>query len=435
MLRSSNEGARCYILAVRDVPGENLTPLYRRGEESRDRIFDGLRLPVRIPGGHVHILLALAVAGLILWIGLGLDLALGSRSIVKLRDEPPGSGESLPKVSIVIAARNEERKIEEALTSILNLDYPNLEIVVVNDRSTDGTGAVLARMAERDRRLRVLTLAELPPGWLGKNYALDRGAAISAGELLLFTDADVVMEPAVLRRAVSYFSEHKLDHLPIMPEIRTPGAVLGSFVVAFSVCFSLFARPWRARSPGSRMSIGVGAFNMVRADVYRAVGGYRAIAMRPDDDLRLGKLLKSSGYRQELLSGTGMIWVEWYSSLRELVEGAEKNAFAVLDYSLPRMAASYAAFLFVFVWPFLSVAVTRGLAQVLSAATSVLILALAWDMAHQQKIKQWYALAFPLSALFFLCISIRSSLVTLYRGGIRWRGTFYSLRELRANKG
>ena len=143
----------------------------------------------------------------------------GNRSIRFLADLPPLAG-PLPRVSIVIPARNEERNLEEALRSVLALDYDNLEIDVVDDRSTDRTGEILDRMAAADPRLRVVHVRELPPGWLGKNHALWLGAAKATGEFLLFTDADIVMEPTALRRAVGAMVADGLDHLTASPEHR-----------------------------------------------------------------------------------------------------------------------------------------------------------------------------------------------------------------------
>ena len=245
----------------------------------------------------------------------GFDMARGNRSTAYLKDAPCYSGPHPPKVSIIIPARNEAKKIAEALQSVLKQDYPNLEFIVLNDRSTDNTATILAGMAARDPRLRVENVSELPAGWLGKNYALHRGAERASGELLLFTDADVVMNPTAVSRAVHYLQANRLDHLAVMPAVHMPTLALRLFCSAFGVFFSAYMRQWKAKDPRSPRFIGVGAFNLVAHDAYRAIGTHQAIAMRPDDDIKLGKLLKKAGYRQELVLGMGMLVVEWYSSL------------------------------------------------------------------------------------------------------------------------
>jgi hypothetical protein len=134
----------------------------------------------------------LAVVTLVLWIGVAASIAVGVRSIRFLRDIPlPGIADRLPRLSVVIAARDEAAAVEQALSSVLLQQYPDFEVVVVDDRSTDGTGAILDRMAEREPRLRVVHVDAVPAGWLGKNHALHLGAQGATGELILFTDADV----------------------------------------------------------------------------------------------------------------------------------------------------------------------------------------------------------------------------------------------------
>ena len=254
-----------------------------------------------------------AIATLAVWIAVGIELVVGNRSIRFLKDVLGEPHPAPPRVSIIVPARNEERNLQEALTSILQQDYADFEVIVVDDRSTDRTGAILDGMAGDNPRLRVVHLTELPPGWLGKNFALYCGAQRASSDLLLFTDADVIMHPSTLRQAVGYMEDHKVDHLAVAPDVRMPGMLLKMFVVAFCIFFSLYARPWKAKDAKSRRFVGIGAFNLVRKDVYRAVGAHEAIAMRPDDDMKLGKLIKRGGYRQEFLFGTGMMHVEWYA--------------------------------------------------------------------------------------------------------------------------
>ena len=381
-----------------------------------------------------HLLFYLAIATLVFFVAFGIDLVAGNRSIRFLKDVPATGNAPGPKVSIIIPARNEERNIQEALRSVLSQDYKNTEIIVIDDRSTDQTAAILDRMAQADPRLRVVHVRELPPGWLGKNHALFYGAQKATGDLLLFTDADVVMHPSTVRKAVGYMVGNQLDHLTITPEVRMPGILLDVFVGAFTVFFSLYARPWKAKDPKSKRFIGIGGFNLVRAPVYRAVGTHRAIAMRPDDDLKLGKLIKHGGYRQELLFGRDTLHVEWYSSLREMIDGLMKNAFAGVNYSILAIVLSSIAQFLLNVWPFLGLFLTHGITRVLNAVVVLLIILICWDNARFHNSRRWYGIGFPISTLLFIYIMWRSMLMTLMNNGIRWRGTHYPLAELRANK-
>lgn len=371
---------------------------------------------------------------LLFFIAFAIESGLGSRRIAHLRDLPT-EGESWPKVSIVIAARNEETKIEEALRSVLAIEYPNLEIVVVNDRSTDSTGLILSTIASTHPRLRIVTLESLPAGWLGKNYALFEGASEATGDLLLFTDADVVFEPTSLRRAVRFLVERKLDFLTASPRIIVRSAPVGMFIATFGLFFAMYARPWRATKPSPKAHVGIGAFILVRSALYHQAGGHEPIRMRPDDDMKLAHHLKKNGGRQDFVFGRDMLSVEWYSTLGEAVRGLEKNSFSGLNYSIALLAAATVVQLILNVWPFVALFLTSGLLLLLNAVIVALILILIAAMCVKSGIgPPWYALAFPFGVILFLYILWRSSLKAVIRGGIQWRDTFYSLAELRANK-
>jgi glycosyltransferase involved in cell wall biosynthesis len=379
-------------------------------------------------------LLYLAIAILFFSASLGIELVLGNRSIVFLKDVSPSKKVPAPKVSVIIPARNEEKKIRKALQSMLAQDYENLQIIVINDRSTDQTGAILGQMAQDDSSLQVVHVEKLPHGWLGKNYALSRGVQRADGDFFLFTDADVVMEQSTVSKAVGYMIDHQVDHIAIAPEVRMPGFLLEMFAATFGIFFSLYTRPWKAKRPKSSRYVGIGAFNLVRADVYRAVGTHQAIAMRPDDDLRLGKLIKMRGYRQEPLFGKHLLHVEWYSSLRELINGLMKNAFAGVDYSIFKVVAASIALFTFNVWPFMGMFLTHGVAQFINFIIVGLIFFLCWDTAQFHGFKRWSGIGFPIVTLLGIYIMWRAMLTTMFNNGIDWRGTHYSLAELKSNK-
>ena len=151
--------------------------------------------------------------------------------------------------------------------------------------------------------------------------------------------------------------ERKVDHVAVIPDVVVPGIALNAFIAAFGVFFSMYARPWKVRDPRSRAHIGVGAFNLIRAQVYRAIGGHAPIAMRPDDDIKLGKLVKKCGFHQDVAIGHGLITVEWYASVGEMIDGLMKNAFAGVDYSLWKVVGASIGLFTMDVWPFLGLVV------------------------------------------------------------------------------
>ncbi len=338
-----------------------------------------------------------------------------------------------PVVSIIVPARNEADSIEEALKSVLALDYPNKEIIVINDRSTDATEDILARLAQEYPELQLITIDRLPSGWLGKNHALQRGAVSASGELLLFTDADIIMQPPLLRRAVSCFLTHRLDHLAIGPSFLTKGVLLNSVISVFLVVFTLYTRPWEVRRARCKGHIGIGAFNLVRASAYRDSGEHYSIALRPDDDMRLGRQLKEQGCRQEVIFGDKAISVEWYGSLREMIIGLEKNSFAGIDYQMTKLIASTVALFAFFIWPFVALLATSGMLW-WGNLLIVILLGLCFRLtAGVVGMSGFYYLGFPFGIAVIIHIMWRSALRILLRGGMEWRETFYALDELREN--
>lgn len=369
---------------------------------------------------------AFTLSSIVMW--------FGNRTIKFLDEIPVTSSAQYPQVSILIAARNEEKNIAEALQSILQLDYPDFEILLVNDRSTDHTGEILEKIARANPILRPLHITALPKGWLGKNHALYRAAQAATGELLLFTDADIVMHPATLRNAVQYLREQRLDHLTASPALKMPGVWLNLFAGFFNMAFFMYAQPWKVKNPHSHKFIGVGAFNLIRAAIYRAIGTHQAIALRPDDDMKLGKLVKQHDGKSEFLHGTRMFRVEWYDSLGAVIQGLEKNIFAGLDYKLwPVIYGTIANFIF-WVWPFSGIFLTTGPAQIINLIIVAIILLIYSYGAGIGKLPRWYGIGVPVAALFFIFLLWNSTLKTLFNRGINWRGTFYPLTELKANR-
>lgn len=372
------------------------------------------------------------------WIGVLVSSAIvlyALRSIRQLAALPlPPADWLLPKVSLIAAARNEERNIEAAVRSLLNLDYPDLEIILVNDRSTDRTGEILQRLATENQRLQVVEISELPAGWLGKNHALQMGADRSRGDWLLFTDADIIFEPSALRRGVYFAATHQIDHFAVAPDCRMQPWLLKVYLIAFMMLFTLFLRTWLVRRPDSTAHVGIGAFNLIRRAVYHGIGGHRPIALRPDDDLKLGKLVKQHGFRQELAYGREMVVVEWYASVWEMVRGLEKNMFSGTDYRLDVVVFSSIALLLFHVLPFVAMWLTPAPACWFFTATAVTYWLLALYAAREMRQPFSAGLGYPLAILLFVFVMCRATMLNLWQGGLQWRGTFYSLRELRKNQ-
>lgn len=354
-------------------------------------------------------------------------LARGLRRIPRLRRAGPAEG----SVTVVVAARNEECGVERGLRSLLAQRQPGLRVVAVDDRSEDRTGAILDRLAAVEPALRVAHVAALPDGWLGKNHALHVGAAQADTEYVVFADADVVMDPDAVSSALFHARENGLDHLAVFPRMVARGALLNATIGVFTVLFALRFRPWDAGDPERGGHVGVGAFNLVRREAYDAAGGHRSIGLRPDDDLRLGRLLKESGGRSAAAYGDHLVRVEWYPSIAALTRGLRKNAFAAAEYR-PWLVAFLVAVLLAFhVWPFVGVWVATGPARALFAGACALAM-LAFDRsAGRFGVRRWTALLYPAGALVVTYAIAAATVRALVTGGVEWRGTVYPLDRLR----
>ena len=347
-----------------------------------------------------------------------------------------------PQVTVIVPARNEEVAIAEALKSILRSDYPRLQVIAVNDRSTDRTGELMAEVASTDPRCTVITVEALPAGWLGKNHAMHVAAeaAINAesdesadnDQLLLFTDGDVIYEPAAIRSAVDYLQSRNLDHLTLLPRM-IPGSFIENSVVSFfglSVAIGLQSHLITTSWPFAYA--GVGAFNLINADLYRRFEGHQRIAMDVLDDIKLGKLAKQHGGRQDFLGAPELLSIRWYHSLWGVITGLEKNGFAALNYSVVRLFMTTLIFFTTMVAPYILAAVLPFDQSMGFVATIVV-----WHVIYGITAARFGGglLQFPMFPIASWLMAIafwRSSWITLRQGGIRWRDSFYALRELRS---
>jgi len=359
------------------------------------------------------------------------EVTTGTRAMTQLKDVPPLAGTSLPKVSVIIPACNEATTIEPALRSVLSLDYPDLEIIVVNDRSTDHTGPAIKKLQQVFPQLELLEISELPENWLGKSHALQTGAANACGEYLLFTDADIQMEKTTLRRAIKHLLDNNLDHLCMFFENSAPGGLLNTLLMEVGGGLLWLFKPWMAKNPESKYFIGVGAFNLVKASAYLAIGGHSSFPMHPIDDIMLGKILKRNNYRQECLLGYGFIQVPWYKSPGQLINGVMKNTFALYNYSISKVIGGVSAVFMLSIFPVWTFFFTSGSTRLLFAAIICVRLCVFALGLHEIGLPVRYA-AWSLISPYFSCyISIKATLTTLINQGISWRGTKYPLAKLK----
>lgn len=362
--------------------------------------------------------------------------AIGLRRVPKLpRISRPLDEE--PLVSVIIAARNEEEAIGRTIDSLARQTYRRLEIIVVNDRSADRTGDIAEQRAGGAfPNIRVVHVETLPEGWLGKNHAMYTGYRHAAGNVLLFTDADVEFHPDAIRSAMGYMRRSGADHISLIPYFVTRSFRLRGFVHFFGATLYLSKPPWRPNDDRqTRDGIGIGAFMLLTRDAYEQIGTHRELKLRPDDDLQLGIRIKRNGLKQRYLIGTGHLCVEWYPSLTAAARGLEKNMFAGIGYSLPALGFVIFAVLLFHVFPYVGVWIPGGWHRAAFAPAILSMLGVyGLYTVRVSNDKPYDLVLLPLFALIYLVVFVRACVLTLARGGIDWRGTFYTLEELRRQR-
>jgi glycosyltransferase involved in cell wall biosynthesis len=369
------------------------------------------------------------------WFSRVVDAGLGMPRVPDLAGpEWAEAKSSSPRVSIIVPARNEEGTIAGVLGALLALDYPNYEVVAVDDRSTDETGARMeeaAAAASALGRLKILHITELPPRWLGKTHAMWRAGLEATGDWLLFTDADVFFRPDTLRRTLAYAESEKADHLVVFPtlEMKSPGERM--MIAFFQTLFAFGHRPWKVADPKAKDHMGVGAFNLIRRQAYARVGTYEALRLEVLDDMKLGKVVKNAGLAQRVVFGDGLLSIHWAKGALGVINNFTKNFFAVMSFEWWRTVATAGALLFLNLMPFVGVWFSSGWGRAGYALALLSMFAIYAGMSLRTRIAPYYFLLHPVSTLLFNYALLRSMVVTLRDGGVTWRGTKYPLDELR----
>jgi glycosyltransferase involved in cell wall biosynthesis len=365
------------------------------------------------------------------WVFYGIRIAYGAMRLPWIKDFAPAADAECPSLSLLFAARDEEEKLPGSLATLAKIDYPLLEIVAVDDRSADATGGLMDKFSAQHPRFQTVHVAELPAGWLGKTHALQQAFEHSSGEWLVFTDADVRFAPDVLRRAVSVARHGGLDHLTLFGDVEMVGFWETVLITFFGLGFNLSTDPARVSDPKSRAYVGVGAFQMLRRSAYEAAGTHRRLAMEVVDDMKLGKIVKQAGFRSGVAVAQDAVVVRWQAGLGNLVRGVTKNFFAGAGYRLSVVAIQLLGLFLMNITPFLGVVFGSGWIRLLSGIAVAVALIFHGGVAWTMRVSPLYALTHPIGAALFMYMLMRSTVVTLWQGGVEWRGTFYSLEELR----
>ena len=335
----------------------------------------------------------------------------------------------MPRLSVLIPACNEEKTIEKALRTLLNQNYPNLEIVVVNDRSTDSTGEIIDALSREDNRIRTVHVETLPTGWLGKVHALYCAFQQSSGEWVLFSDADVHFAQTCLLRSVLYAQQENLDHLALLPKMTSRSQWARFAIVSALRGILVAVKPWHVNDPTRPEGVGVGAFNLVRRTAFEDSAGFEWFKMDVADDVALGQMIKNTTGRSHVLLAHQDVAVEWYPSVEKVFLGLEKNAFAQVarcDFRrgmLVGAAALWVACSPLILW-MLGEHFFAWIPWVGAIATSA-VFHRSIGLSFVDSVGSFF-----FGDLLMGAVVIRSTWLGEQRGGVIWRGTVYSSEEL-----
>jgi GT2 family glycosyltransferase len=370
------------------------------------------------------------------WLALIGATFLGLRSMRTARGVPAERDAAPPSCTIVLAARDEAERIEQTIRRALAQTGVRLQVIAVDDRSTDGTPKILTRLAEENDRFVSVRVDALPAGWLGKCHALHDGAKRATGDWLLFIDADTWLEPGAASAGISLAARTGAGHIcfaPAMASTTLPGRAT---LLAGMSLYAVRALGVHSERLGAYM--GVGAYNLIDARVYRSFGGHEALRMDILDDVKLALLANRAGARTRTAFAPDLVEVEWAGSARGFVRLLEKNAFATQNYSPVRTACFASAAIVSMLTPMAAIGIAAltdsPLVLAMALACIAVYLANAVPAAIIARRFGWGpggALLAPFGHWVVLAAGLNSAFRTLRAGGVSWRETFYPLADLR----
>ncbi|MEM1504898.1 glycosyltransferase [Domibacillus sp. 8LH] len=349
-----------------------------------------------------------------------------------------------PLVSVIIAAKEEEKHIEKTIKSLFNQIYSNMEVIVVNDRSEDNTGKIVDKLANKkeehkDIRYDPIHIRCLPDGWLGKNHALHQGYLQSKGDYLLFTDADITFHSKSLSNVMEYVTANHAEHLSMSPHFRCSSFPLKAFIHLFLGIFCFIVQPWKVFEQGDKQQgMGVGAFNLIKRSTYQDLGTHQAFPLEPLDDVELGRKASALNCNQHFVIGKELIEVEWYPTLKEAINGFKKNLFGATGYKLSNAIIFTLVLILLGIYPFIGVFLFEGWNFFICLLSLLFLFTLYTIGIQKVSFPSWSFIAelviFPLTTICYIYTLHLSAYAAIKKGGIYWRGTFYSLQELKKAK-
>lgn len=336
----------------------------------------------------------------------------------------------LPLISVLVPARNEEKNIENCVTSLLQSDYPHLEIIVLDDNSSDRTYEITQEIAKQHKKLKVIKGEKLMPGWNGKNWACHQLSKAARGEWFLFTDADTTHKPLSISTALSEARRRRSVFVTCIPRFITKTwAEKLYFPVVHFVFVALLPFKLINYSKDSRLSFGIGPFLFIKRDFFLSFGGYEAIKTELVDDLALAKKVKENRGKISILDGTRIVNVRFYTCFKEVWNGFSKNSYEAIGSAPHYLIALLFACYFLFIYPYLSLwgaleshqSITLPLFQIVTISLIKLILSLRFESSVI------YGQLHPFTVIFAILILLNSFRLSLFKKKLEWKERLYPI--------
>ncbi|MGE0481827.1 MAG: glycosyltransferase family 2 protein [Phycisphaerae bacterium] len=368
----------------------------------------------------------------LIWLLRHRDITRGKREpILSESDARAPAAQSLPRLSVLVAAKDEEANIGACVAGLLRQDHPDFELIAINDRSHDATGAILDELAARDRRLHAIHVRELPAGWFGKNNAMRTGIAQAAGDWLCFTDADCQFDsPRLLTAAARFAQRERVDFLSVLPRLeagtfweKVVQPVAGGIMVYWTP-------PQKVNSPASPVAYANGAFMLMSRDAYERIGGHDAVRATLNEDMHMARRAKQVGVRLRVIRGGDLFRVRMYTGLPQIWRGWSRIFYGCFGTPL-KLLASVGIICLASLSPWVTLAATLAAG---ATGSPLMFAALAAIVAQQSVLWRFYpisglaapwAMTYPLGAL--LCLGMTINALAKVGGATTttWRGTTY----------
>jgi len=343
---------------------------------------------------------------------------------------------SRPLVSILIPARNEEKSIRRCLRSLLRQDYANLEIIVLDDNSTDGTAVAVNAFSSKNPKVKLISGKPLIPGWLGKSYACQQLSEIANGEYLLFTDADTLHFPNSVSSAVSALEQNDLGALSVFARqitVTLHERMMVPFGNFFLMVFMPFILILKSRSP--LFCTAIGQFMFFRKDVYNKIGGHESVKKEILEDIHISKQVKRYGFKFMIFDGNKSLYCRMYKNLKEVIRGYSKVLAAAFDYNVFTQGfvtlLIFALFLSPFIMLPLAIFLLDWPQMVINLIIGQVFIALMMKMISIIRFKNRFTdiFLFPLSIVYLIFISVHSAIKSKSATGVYWKGRAYDVRK------